>query len=89
MQLAQEKGASSWLTALPLEQHGHHLHMSEFKDAIALRYDLPLQRLASHCKCGQLFNVDRALSYPTGGYPSIRHNEVRDITVSLLQQVCR
>ena len=79
---------SSWLTALPLEKHGHHLHKSEFKDARALRYDLPLQRLVSHCKCGQLFNVDHALSCPTGGYPSIRHNEVRDITASLLQQVC-
>ena len=29
-----------------------------------------------------------ALSCPTGGYPSIRHNEVRDITASLLTEVC-
>ena len=88
VQLSQEKGASSWLSALPLEQHGYNLHKSEFKDAIALRYDLPLQRLPSHCKCGNFFNVEHALSCSTGGYPSIRHNEVRDITASLLQQVC-
>lgn len=25
---------------------------------------------------------------PTGGFPSIRHNEVRDITASLLSEVC-
>ena len=35
---AQEKGASSWLTALPLEQHGLSLTRTEFHDAITLRY---------------------------------------------------
>ena len=88
VQLSQEKGASTWLTALPLEHHNFSLHKSEFKDAIALCYNLPLQRLPSMCKCGSIFNVEHALSCPTGGYPTIRHNEVRDITASLLQQVC-
>ena len=88
VQLSQEKGASTWLTALPLEHHNFSLHKSEFKDAIALHYNLPLQRLPSMCKCGSIFNVEHALSCPTGGYPTIRHNEVRDLTASLLQQVC-
>ena len=30
MDLAQEKGASSWLTALPLEEHGFTLHKTTF-----------------------------------------------------------
>ena len=29
MELAQEKGASSWLTALPIEEFGFTLHMQE------------------------------------------------------------
>ena len=28
------------------------------------------------------------LSCPTGGYPSIRHNELRDITAVLLKEIC-
>ena len=38
MDLAQEKGASSWFTALPLEEHGFTLHKSAFRDALVLRF---------------------------------------------------
>jgi hypothetical protein len=88
VQLSQQKGASLWLTSMPIERHGYTLHKSDFKDAIALRYDLPLQRLPSHCVCGHLFSVDHAMTCPTGGYTSIRHNEVRDLTASMLKQTC-
>ena len=37
-ELARDKGASSWLTTLPLEKYGFHLSKSEFRDALALRY---------------------------------------------------
>ena len=84
----QEKGASLWLTVLPIQQHDYVLHKSDFKDAIALRYSLPLQRTPSHCKCGCIFSVEHALSCATGGYPSIRHNEVRDLTASMLKDIC-
>jgi len=41
---ASVKGASSWLTALPLQEHGFALHKSAFLDALALRYGwLPLR----------------------------------------------
>ena len=36
--LAKEKGASSWLTVLPIEQHGYNLPKSSFRDCICLRY---------------------------------------------------
>ena len=36
--LAREKGASTWLTTLPLTEHGFTLHKSAFHDALALRY---------------------------------------------------
>ena len=86
--LAQEKGASSWLTALPVQEHGFSLHKTAFQDALALRYGWMPSRTPSHCACGTNFSVDHALSCPKGGFPSIRHNEVRDITAELLSEVC-
>ena len=35
---AKEKGSSTWLTALPLVEHGFALHKGAFHDALALRY---------------------------------------------------
>ena len=47
-----------------------------------------MRRTPSHCACGAAFSVDHALSYPKGGLPSLRHNEIRDLTVRLLTEVC-
>ena len=58
------------------------------QDALALRYGWMPSRTPSHCACGTNFSVDHALSCPKGGFPSIRHNEVRDITAELLSEVC-
>ena len=40
------------------------------------------------CDCGSSFNVEHALSCPRGAFPTIRHNEIRDITANLLTEVC-
>lgn len=40
---ASEKGASAWLTALPIEEHGFALHKGAFRDALALTYGWPLK----------------------------------------------
>ncbi|KAL5468738.1 hypothetical protein EMCRGX_G029849 [Ephydatia muelleri] len=37
MDLAQEKGASNWLTTLTIDENGFTLHKGAFRDAIALR----------------------------------------------------
>ncbi len=37
--LAAEKGASSWLSCLPLKDQGFALHKGDFRDALALRYN--------------------------------------------------
>ena len=34
-------------------------------------------------------SISHALSCPTGGYPTIRHNELRDTTAKLLKEVCQ
>ena len=38
MDIARERGSSSWLTALPLEEHGFSLHKVAVVHALALRY---------------------------------------------------
>ena len=88
VKLAVEKGASSWLTAIPLDEYGFALQKSAFQDAIALCYGwLPL-RTPANCVCGTSFSVEHALSCPKGGLPLIRHNEIRDLTAKLLTEVC-
>ena len=86
--LSSEKGASSWLTALPLDRHGFRLHKGAFRDALSLRYNWAPSRLPSTCVCGKHFSVAYALSCGTGGYAIMRHNEFRDITARLMQEVC-
>ena len=82
------RGASTWLSALPLSEYGFALHKAAFHDAMALRYGWPLHRTPAHCACGTTFSVDHALLCPKGGLPSLRHNEIRDLTASLLTEVC-
>ena len=88
MDLAQEKGASHWLTTLPLSEYGFSLHKGAFRDANALRYGWSPLNTPSHCACGSSFSVQHALSCPKGGFPTLRHNEVRDLTAKLMTEVC-
>ena len=64
LDLATVRGASAWLSALPLSGYGFTLHKAAFHDAIALRYGWPLHRTPSHCACGAAFSVDHVLSCP-------------------------
>ena len=88
LETATEKGASSWLSTLPVSEHGFALHKGAFRDALCLRYGWRPSRLPSHCICEAQFTIEHALNCPRGGFPSIRHNEVRDITADLLSEVC-
>ena len=87
-ELACLKGASSWLTVLPLDEHGFSLHKGDFRDAVCLRYGWSLPHLPTECICGASFTVDHAFTCPHGGFPTLRHNEIRDITASLMSEVC-
>ena len=40
---ASEKGVSSWISTLPIEEHGFCLSKSAFRDAISLRYGCTIQ----------------------------------------------
>ena len=86
--LSKEKGSSSWLSVLPLEEHGFYLHKGEFRDALCLRYGWKPNKTPQTCNCGAQFTVNHAMICHMGGFPTIRHNEIRDITASLLTEVC-
>ena len=88
-ELACLKGASSWLTVLPLDDHAFSLDMGDFRDAVFLRYGWSLPHLPTEYICGaSTFTVDPAFTCPHGGYPTLRHNEIRDITAQLMSEVC-
>ena len=86
--LASEKGSSAWLSALPTAAHGFDLTKAAFRDALCLRYGWLLPKVPSTCVCGSPFSASHALQCPTGGFPSVRHNEIRDMLSDLLKEVC-
>ena len=85
-----EKGASNWLTTMPIKEHGFYLSKQEFWDSIRTRYGIALTRLPSKCvACGVPFNVEHAFSCKFGGFVTIRHNEIRDFTAEVLRETCQ
>ena len=71
-----------------LKKYGFSLSKAEFMDGLCLRYGWMPPRLPTHCSCGRDNGIDHALSCPLGGFTFIRHNEIRDVTASLLQETC-
>eukprot|EP00794_Sanderia_malayensis_P001505 gene1505-biopygen1251 len=85
--LACMKGASSWLTTLPLSSENFVLNKREFYDAIHLRFRWPLKFLPSSCPCGKKFDIDHAMSCAKGGFVYQRHDETRDLFAHLMKEV--
>ena len=88
LDVASEKGSSVWLTALPLKEQGFNLNKNEFRDAVKLRYDWPIDDIPSICVCGDTSTVDHAMICKRGGFVIMRHNELRDLEAELLNIVC-
>ena len=88
IELASEKGASSWLTVVPVSEMDLNLNKRKFRDALNLRYDWPFKDNPTGCACGDLFNIDHAMICKKGGFIVQRHNELRDLEAELLNIVC-
>ena len=86
---ASEKGASAWLSALPLQRLGYLLNKQEFRDSIALRYGWPIKDMPKFCACGKDNSIDHALSCKKGGYVVMRHNTLRNIEAKLMENVAK
>ena len=85
---SRDKGASSWLTAVPLVDQGLVLNKQEFRDSLRLRYNMPLSDLPSKCVCGEKYTVFHALSCKKGGFATQRHDGVCNLLTSLIGKVC-
>ena len=71
-------GASSWLSATPIDDLGLHLDALEFRDAVALHLGLdPPDPLPGCCpSCGAVNSVSHALHCNKGGLVMSRHRAV-------------
>ena len=54
-----------------------------------LRYAWNLSRLPTLCACSKNNSVEHALSCKLGGFISLRHNELRDLTAEVLTEICK
>ena len=89
IELSSEKGASSWLTSLPLARFGFRLNKQQFQDALCLRYNLALKDVPRRCVCGADYSIEHCLSCKNGGFVIMRHNSVRDTACEILSEVCK
>ena len=80
--VARQKGASSWLTAIPSAEHDTILH----KGCNLHPLWLDILSLPEACACGQKFNIQHALDCNLGGYRTFQHNEVRDLVAECLRE---
>ena len=74
---ATERGSSSWLTVVPLEDEGKPISKQEFRDALAIGV------------CGNIFDINHAMACKSGGFVSHRHDRIRDLLAKRLQKVCQ
>ena len=89
VQQTRDKGASSWLNAIPTEEHGLPLSKQEFRDSLCLRYNLPLPNLSSYYAFGEVFTVNHAFTCKKGGFIAQRHDTIQDLLTSHISKVCR
>ena len=72
---------------MPIKKYGFALDKQWFWDCIYLRYHILLQRIPTTCSCGIAFNVQHALMCAKGGFIINRHNELRDLTAEILDEI--
>lgn len=67
VELAAEKGASNWLTVIPIKEMNFNLNKREFRDAMKLRYDWEIADLPAMCTCGDFLPLIMLWSAGMGG----------------------
>ena len=73
----REKGVSIWLTSYSISDHGFDPQKQQFWDSL----------IPSTCFCSANIDVQHAMSCKRGGFVTIRHNDLRDLTANLLSNV--
>ena len=84
----QQPRCQNWLKVIPIEEFNYKINKQQFLDAVWLRYQLPIPNLTTRCPCGEKCDTQQAMSCKKGGFVTLHHNKLRDITGALLEEVC-
>ena len=82
--IATSNGTSIWLSSLPLKHERFSLTKRAFFDAISLIYGCELKCLLQECVCKAKYNIDHALTWKTGGFVILQHNEIVNVTAKCI-----
>ena len=77
----------SCLTSFSLAEERDDLTKQLVWNLVHIGYGWPFTRLLAYCECGENFDLQHAFC-KKNGFVSLRHNLVRNITLSLLIEVC-
>ena len=47
------------------------------------------KKVPKECVCKVKYNINHALMYQTGGFITLRHNRLADVTAELLARICK
>ena len=89
VKISTEKGVSNWLTMLPITEHGFELSKQQFWDSVRLRYGWEIRNLPTFCPCGSKFDIQDSMGCKKGGFVSISHNNLGDLTTRIVSEVCK
>jgi len=64
---AMEKGASSWLLALPIKAI-ESVNKQVFTNAVCMRYGCKMKVIPTNCACGETKSVDHSLICKLGDF---------------------
>ena len=61
---------------------------TNLRDLIKIRCGWNISQLPINCACGSKFNIDHALICKKGGFVTLRHDNIWNITAELLKELC-
>ena len=86
---SRDKGASSWLNAIPLKVQSLALKEQEFTDSLQVRYHPTLNDLLSLCARAVCFSVNHTLSCKKRRFLVQRRDGVHNFLTTQLGKVCK
>lgn len=87
-EISSEKDASSWLSVLPIEDHG--FICTKVPSGMLFAIDMVGNHLVYllHVFVTRVLLLSNGLSCPNGGYTIFHHNNLRGLTTQLLNEIC-
>ena len=81
------RGASTWLSTLPLMKNNTSLLKQEFCNLVKIRYGWALSRLPNMSSYNVKYDLQHILSCTKCGFSSLRCNHLCNITANLIVTV--